>query len=244
MDIPSLQTGPLGVNTYVLPLAGQAVLIVDPAGCQFTGDEKSIVNYLDEHDLVPVGILLTHGHFDHVCGLKSMRSSYPGIPIAVQKADAECLGKNSREVQAKSLGGMYLEDESDYLDEISDLPDVDFLLDDGDTLDKYFTATDIISAFTGDSAPDVEAVLNSLSHYRVIHTPGHTSGSSCFYNESEKILISGDTIFYRAYGRTDLYGGNEALMQQSLENVFKTIPGDTLVFPGHGEYGFELEANL
>ncbi|MBO7123593.1 MAG: MBL fold metallo-hydrolase [Treponema sp.] len=242
MEIHAAQTGPLEVNTFILPLAGRAVLLVDPAGCDFSGDEKKLAQVLDEHDCAPVGILLTHGHFDHVCGLKALRSSFPNLPIAIHVADQKYLGPDSVDVHKKSLGLMSWE-EDDFLKDLSDLPLPNCLLKDGDSLDTIFKTEDIISAFTGDEVPDVEGVANALSHWRVIHTPGHTEGSVCFYNESEKVLISGDTVFYQSYGRTDLPGGNEDQMQKSLSEIFETIPDDVLVYPGHGAYGFEIGAN-
>lgn len=242
MDIHSAQTGPLEVNTFILPLAGRAVLLVDPAGCEYSGDEKAVAQILDEHDCVPVGILLTHGHFDHVCGIKALRASFPNLPIAIHVADQEYLGPGSQDVHRQSLELMSLDDEG-FLKDLSGLPAAACLLKDGDCLDTIFKTEDIISAFTGDEVPDVEGVANALSHWRVIHTPGHTEGSACYYNESEKVLISGDTIFYQSYGRTDLPGGSEEKMQKSLSEIFETIPGDVLVYPGHGAYGFELSVN-
>jgi glyoxylase-like metal-dependent hydrolase (beta-lactamase superfamily II) len=67
---------------------------------------------------------------------------------------------------------------------------------------------------------------------RVIHTPGHTPGSICLYDESHKILISGDTIFDGAVGRTDFPGGNRGDMMTSLRKLSK-YPINYL-FPGHG----------
>ncbi len=240
MEIASLQTGPLEVNTYIVPLAGQAVLIVDPAACVFSGDEKSIVNYLDERDLLPVGVLLTHGHFDHVCGLKELRKSFAQIPIAIHKGDAECLGPNSARAHEANLGDLGF-DENDLLESLTDLPNAEFFLEEGDTLDKFFSAEYIIAAFTGDRPPDVEAALNALSHWKVLHTPGHSQGSICFYNSNDGLLLSGDTIFYQAYGRTDLRGGSEAQIKKSLVRIFEELPNETQVFPGHGIFGFALK---
>lgn len=240
MELASLQTGPLDVNTYIVPLAGRAVLIVDPAACAFSGDEHSVVQYLDERDLIPVGILLTHGHFDHVCGLKELRKSFAHIPIAIHKADAECVGANSALAHEENVGelGFF---EKDLLETVTALPEADFFLAEGDTLDTVFSAEYIIAAFTGDGPPDVEAVLNELSHWKVLHTPGHSRGSVCFYNSNDGILISGDTIFYQSYGRTDLRGGNEAQIKKSLVRIFEELPQDTRVFPGHGMFGFALK---
>lgn len=243
MDIHSAQTGLLEVNTFILPLAGRAVLLVDPAGCEFSGDENAVAQILDEHDCVPVGVLLTHGHFDHVCGLKHLRRAFPNIPIAIGEADKKFLGKKSADAHKQSLGLLAMDGEEEFLQELSDLPEADFLLKDGDTLDCVFKAECVAGAFTGDEAPDFEAVLNALSHWKVIATPGHTKGSVCFYNESEKALISGDTVFYQSYGRTDLPGGSEREMQKSLAKIFEELPKDVLVYPGHGAYGFELGSN-
>lgn len=69
---------------------------------------------------------------------------------------------------------------------------------------------------------------------RTIFTPGHTKGSVC-YLLNEKVLLSGDTLFYRGYGRTDLPTGDETALFSSLTNKLMQLPGDTRVFPGHGE---------
>ncbi|MBP9841142.1 MAG: MBL fold metallo-hydrolase [Simkaniaceae bacterium] len=68
----------------------------------------------------------------------------------------------------------------------------------------------------------------------VLHTPGHSPGSVCFYLEKEHILIAGDTLFKGSYGRIDLPTGNPRDMEISLKRL-ATLPGDVVVYPGHGE---------
>jgi hydroxyacylglutathione hydrolase len=78
----------------------------------------------------------------------------------------------------------------------------------------------------------------------VVHTPGHTPGSVCF--EVEGLLFSGDTLFRRSIGRTDLPGGDSALIQRSIRDRLYTRDPDTLVIPGHGpttKLGDEAKAN-
>ncbi|MBA3502113.1 MAG: MBL fold metallo-hydrolase [Myxococcota bacterium] len=78
----------------------------------------------------------------------------------------------------------------------------------------------------------------------VLHTPGHTPGSVCF--EVEGLLFSGDTLFRRSIGRTDLPGGDSKLIQQSIRDRLYTRDPDTLVIPGHGpttKLGDEAKAN-
>ena len=68
----------------------------------------------------------------------------------------------------------------------------------------------------------------------IIPTPGHTPGSVCLYFPDEQVLFSGDTLFYRGYGRTDLPGGNMQQLITSLQMLF-ALPPNTVVYPGHGE---------
>ncbi len=66
-----------------------------------------------------------------------------------------------------------------------------------------------------------------------LHTPGHTEGSCCFYEPSEGVLFSGDTLFRGSCGRTDVAGGSPAKMVSSLQRLAQ-LPPETRVLPGHG----------
>ena len=67
---------------------------------------------------------------------------------------------------------------------------------------------------------------------RVMETPGHTPGSVCLV--SDKIIVSGDTLFCGSIGRTDFPGGNALTLFGSLARLM-TLEGDRTVYPGHGE---------
>jgi hydroxyacylglutathione hydrolase len=67
----------------------------------------------------------------------------------------------------------------------------------------------------------------------VIPTPGHSPGSICLYHPKEKLLISGDTLFYMGVGRTDLPGGDLDQLKDSIERLAKLDV--EYVLPGHGE---------
>ncbi|KKL60404.1 hypothetical protein LCGC14_2205690, partial [marine sediment metagenome] len=68
---------------------------------------------------------------------------------------------------------------------------------------------------------------------KVIHTPGHTPGGTCFYIEKEKTLFSGDTLFKGSFGRVDFSYSNPKDMIKSLKKLSK-LPKETKVYPGHG----------
>ena len=92
-----------------------------------------------------------------------------------------------------------------------------------------------------------EFFKDRVGDFKVLYTPGHSLGSVCFYNEKEKVLFSGDTLFRNAIGRTDLPNSSSKLMKDSLKMLIK-LPKDVKVYPGHGsetnigdEYYYVLE---
>jgi glyoxylase-like metal-dependent hydrolase (beta-lactamase superfamily II) len=81
---------------------------------------------------------------------------------------------------------------------------------------------------------------------RVIHTPGHTQGGCCLYLEAEKKIITGDTLFAGAIGRTDLPGGSHAQLLDSIRTRLFILPDDVTAYPGHGPdttIGHEKQSN-
>ena len=71
--------------------------------------------------------------------------------------------------------------------------------------------------------------------FKVIHTPGHTQGSSTLYCEKEHLLISGDTLFRGTWGRTDVPTADFFKIIDSITNKLMKLPEDTIVYPGHGK---------
>jgi hydroxyacylglutathione hydrolase len=69
---------------------------------------------------------------------------------------------------------------------------------------------------------------------QVIHTPGHTPGSVCFWVEGASLLFSGDTLFQGSVGRTDLWGGDHGVLMRSIRERLLTLPPEARVLPGHG----------
>lgn len=82
--------------------------------------------------------------------------------------------------------------------------------------------------------------------WRVLETPGHTTGSVCYYIPEEGVLLAGDTLFHESYGRTDLPTGSSSQIVRSIIDKLFVLPGDTMVYPGHGNLtsiGYEKQRN-
>ncbi len=78
-----------------------------------------------------------------------------------------------------------------------------------------------------------DTVLLGNDALKVIFAPGHSPASICFYSESQAFLIGGDVLFRESIGRTDLPGGNHALLLQSIRNNLFVLPDEVKVFPVH-----------
>jgi hydroxyacylglutathione hydrolase len=82
---------------------------------------------------------------------------------------------------------------------------------------------------------DGEMIEIGRLRLHVLHTPGHTPGSTCFRLDGETpILFSGDTLFRRSIGRTDLWGGDTQTILASIREKLFTLPPELRVVCGHG----------
>ena len=82
---------------------------------------------------------------------------------------------------------------------------------------------------------DDEVIKIGESSLEVICTPGHARGSISLYAPVEGWVLTGDALFCRSVGRTDLPGGNFEELRESIRGRLFTLPNDTEVFSGHGE---------
>lgn len=93
---------------------------------------------------------------------------------------------------------------------------------------------------------DGDAIAFGGVTLKVIHTPGHTRGGVCLYNEADKVLFTGDTLFAGSVGRTDFEGGSMDDLMRSIQKRILPLGDAVRVLPGHGPestIGDEKEIN-
>ncbi|HEX4770683.1 MAG TPA: MBL fold metallo-hydrolase [Bryobacteraceae bacterium] len=83
-------------------------------------------------------------------------------------------------------------------------------------------------------AVDGTTITLANARFHVMHTPGHTPGSSSVWIPEENKLVAGDTLFRDSVGRTDLPGGNSRRLLSSIKTRLYELPDETVVIPGHG----------
>ena len=191
MQIINLFPGSYNSNCYVLINHGEA-LVIDPSA-----SAKAIMERVQKEGATLKGILLTHGHFDHIVSIDTLRRLCP-VPLMIHKEDAEMLQDGTKNAFSLFFGM-----------DISYTP-AEKLLEGGDTISLGGT--------------DIE----------VIHLPGHSKGSVCYYIPGERTMFTGDLLFAQGYGRADLHGGNAFTLRTSL-CALRQYPKNITIYPGHGE---------
>ena len=185
LHILPLTVGELATRCYVLWLDGRNdCLAIDPGA-----EAERIRTACGGRHIA--AILLTHGHFDHICAVGALMEE--GTMLAVHRLDAPLLSDPQANV-------------SWMLGRSVTAPTPTRLLEEGD------------------------AVESAGMTLQVLHTPGHTPGGVC-YKIGEN-LFTGDTMFDRGYGRTDLPGGDEAALIRSLRRL-TPLRRTCRIFAGH-----------
>lgn len=185
--IEKIVTGALLTNTYIISSGNQCV-IVDPG----LGFARAAEEIKAKYDVV--AILLTHGHVDHIDGIR-----YFNCPIYIHEAE------------------------------------VPFLYDDRLSLYSMMKQTTPYKPGSLEIRPVQDRDKLALIGYEfiVLHTPGHTKGSVCYYYSHK--LLSGDTLFNGSAGRTDFPTGDRMSLRKSLSAIVAFCDDHVDVYPGHDE---------
>jgi glyoxylase-like metal-dependent hydrolase (beta-lactamase superfamily II) len=197
----------MDTNCYIYSNGKKECVIIDPGS-----EEERIISSVNMLKMVPVGIVLTHGHFDHTGAVSALREHYRKekieVQVAIHAADRRFLGRTARKANLDALAYLGVSETRDFQNQFGGLPEPDVILEEGH---KVFS-----------------------SGLAVLETPGHTRGGICLYSEKDALLFSGDTLFFMGVGRTDLPGGSEKTLLESIRTKLLTLPPETRVFPGHG----------
>ncbi|MGQ4534611.1 MBL fold metallo-hydrolase [Dermabacteraceae bacterium P13115] len=210
--------------TILLDEESKQAIVVDP-GLDVADRVKE---FLRENEATLTGILLTHGHLDHVADVSRLAPT-SDVPVYIGAGDEYRLEEPSKQLPMAFIAPI----QQQWLRHGWQRPSRIERVTDGDTV--------------------------RLGEYeiRAISAPGHTEGSTlwlcdfavCFSGETSvsvpAVLFTGDVLFAGSVGRTDLLGGNQETMQESL-TVFAEMPINLTVLPGHGPLttvGAERQSN-
>ena len=170
-------------------------------------DSDTIVKAIDRHAFELQAIAVTHGHLDHVGGVRALKRRKPAAQIMIHQADewiydglpeqASWLGIPKSQWAALGL-------------EFEQPPKADGYWEDGQIYQ-----------------------VGELS-FKVIHCPGHTPGHVVLFEPNERKVFVGDVLFAGSIGRTDLPGGSTEQLLDSIVNKLLPLGDDVEVYSGHG----------
>jgi hydroxyacylglutathione hydrolase len=176
----------------------------------------TLLQQIKEKNLDVTYILCTHGHIDHVYSVPAIRDMFPDAKTVINRLDYDDLWTQGEWVEAHM---------------------------DAETLEWMKSDPDIKKFFDFDPAtfgePDIlieDGQELSLGHFTIkaVYSPGHSPGSVCYLVDGK--LFSGDVLFYRTVGRTDIQHSSREDQIRSVQRLYQILPDSTPVYPGHGQF--------
>ncbi len=206
-------------NSILLWDESREGVLVDPG---FYWDEEfaALDESLRKEGITLKAIWLTHAHFDHFYGVGPIVFSLPGQPLRGY------ICKDWTEVPQPPRGPQRL---PVYLHSAEQM-----LLDLSPKMTRPFGLKAPDATFSYTPLAEGDVLSFGKASFRVIETPGHSPGGVCFYDEADRLLLTGDTLFAGAIGRSDMAGGDYDKLIVSIMERLLGLPGDVEILPGHG----------
>ncbi len=204
MLIRSFSAGSWQTNCYIVAPTRNSECVIIDPGYECVSQVRDI---LHADNLRPVAVLLTHGHIDHMWSVLPIASGYD-IPALIHKKDRHLLGNPFAGISRETIA----------------------MLQDSFETEPTFSEPDQVVELNGITELQIAGM-----DFRVQSAPGHTEGSTIFTVKAEvPSVFTGDVLFAGAIGRTDLPGGSELEMTETLRNVILPLTDDCRILPGHG----------
>lgn len=206
--IESYSFYPIDSRMYVI-IENSKALIIDPC----ISDEAK--ESLQENHVKEINVILTHGHYDHISGVNWLREHFSDVNVICQEEAARACGKPN-----KNLSSFY---------------EILFMGKDEATQEYVHNmklppySCEVDQTFVGGFE------MNWGGHHVCLkETPGHSKGSICILFD-EEILFSGDTLVTGHDTITRLPGGSKKDFMEKTIPFLKSLDGERMVYPGHGE---------
>lgn len=221
MRILGLTSPVFAAACYVVAADDGTCVVVDPG----PGVADAVQEALAEHGLRVAGVVVTHGHADHLWDAGRVAAA-AGVPVRLHARDAYRLADPLGTLAAAGPDLLGVRDGLRA-----------GLVSAG--LDPHGFDPGLVEPFAGDDdGPRTADVVLALGGVRLVarHAPGHTEGSTLYLLDAgeEQVAFTGDVLFAGSVGRTDLPGGDAAAMAATLRDVVAGLPPHAHVLPGHG----------
>ena len=205
MNIVRLVFNPLQENTYVVWDETRECIIIDAGNCSDEENQR-LATFITEQQLHPVMTINTHGHFDHILSVDTLRASAKAegidLKVYIHEGDAPMLTDGEKNGFTFFFGQ-----------------------------DRVYAPADVLLR-DGDEIPLGGGKVKVI--HTPGHSPGSVCYLCVEPTGNARILVTGDTLFADNIGRWDLWGGSRDTLFRSL-GLLRTLEGRLTIYPGHGD---------